>query len=218
MQNIPKWSNKKKSTRTLSERGTSQHRYGRVSSGLGGYKCHLFSPEGDSDEAMEGWMRRVRGHLRKLIVLTWNDLPKVGKRYSVVGSDSKWSGDGGCVYMCRCTRVCVCVCVMCVCASVGGWSGTCLWMSLWEREWRAVIIVKIVYCDWKALSWSWKHEFQYDDSGATGLWFPKHLCQLRLPTRGTEQQRRQKTFSCIWFLAAKPAKLTIMKTVWMQSY
>lgn len=45
---------KKISTRTVSERGTSQLRYGRVSSGLGGYKCHLFSPEGDSDEAMEG--------------------------------------------------------------------------------------------------------------------------------------------------------------------
>lgn len=40
--------------RTVSETGTSQLRYGRVSGGLGGYKCHLFSPEGDSDEAMEG--------------------------------------------------------------------------------------------------------------------------------------------------------------------
>lgn len=122
------------------------------------------------------------------IVLTWNDLPKGGKRYGVVGSDSRWNGDGGCVYMCRCTRVCVCVCYVSV--RECGWVVGYMFMNEPLRAWVAcchVVIVKIVYCVWKGLSWSWKLGFQYDDSGATGLWFPKHLCQLRLPTPEEEQ-------------------------------
>lgn len=106
---------------------------GDLSGEVGWIQTSFVFPEGDCDKRRgDGLMwRSARAAPQIDVALTWNELPEGGKLYSVLGYDSRSSGDGG--WGCARVRQSVlCVCLS-VCLFVCG--AVCCFMNEQTEEW-----------------------------------------------------------------------------------